>query len=192
MVRILREQRPPLHGLAYGIYVDEYRKIISASGQKKMGHPFLVCFKSLIASVARQMDEGRFHPEDTFAVVLDQNKEEIDGRRLDAEATRIFYEMKDNQDFKYRHRLETCTPADSLNHICLQPADFVAYEIFRLMHGKRSGVDQMRAALNSVLGTTRFICEIFNEVALERIKVGVDAEVCGKDGLIVIPDSRKG
>jgi hypothetical protein len=152
-----------------------------------MGHPYLVCFKSVIACVAEQMDYAKFPLGDTFAVVLDQNTEEVDGRRLDAEAVRIFYEMKGNQDFKYRHRLETCTPAESRTFIPLQPADFVAYEAHRLMHGKRNGTDKMRAALNSMLGTTNFMCQMFNDTTLLRLKDDIEASKCGPNGLIVIP-----
>jgi hypothetical protein len=190
MLQILKDQRRKLHGFGYGLYVDEYRQIVSPSGQKKMGHPYLICFKSMIASVARQMDDGHFPLEDTFAVILDQKKDEVDGRRLDAEATRIFYGMKDNPKFAYRHRLETCTPADSNKVVCLQTADFVAYEICRLMHGERSGTDKVRDALNSMLGTTNFMCEMFNAIALERIRDGVEATQCEDNGLVVVPLSR--
>ncbi len=152
-----------------------------------MGHPYLVCFKSVIASVAEQMDYGKFPPRDTFAVILDQNTQEVDGHRLDTEAARIFYEMKDNPDFKYRHRLEACTPADSSTFIALQPADFVAYEAQRLMHDKRNGIDKMRAAFNFMLDTTNFMCQMFDDATLLRLKDEIEATKCGPNGLVVIP-----
>lgn len=192
ILRILKDQKHRLHGFACGLYVDDYRRIVSQAGQIKMGHPYLVCFKSVIASVAEQMDYGKFPPGDTFAVVLDQNKDEIDGRRLDAEAVRIFYEMKDNPGFKYKHRLETCTPADSNKVISLQPADFVAYEVQKLMHDKRNGTDKMRAALNSMLDSTNFMCQMFSDITLMRLKDEIEAAQCGPNGLVVVPEYPPG
>ena len=191
ILQILKDQRGKLHGLGCGMHVDDYRRIISSVGQCKMGHPYLVCFKTVIALVASQMDHARFRPEDTFAVFIDQNKDQVDGRRLDAEAVRIFYEMKDNPAFKHRHRLESCTPEDSEKLICLQPADFVAYELFRLMHGKRNGADAIRASLNSVLGTTKFMFEMFADESLTRLKDSIEHAVCGPNNLIVIPSGAK-
>jgi len=187
ILAVLKDQNHKLHGFACGMHVDEYRRIISKDGQRKMGHPYLVCFKSVIAMVAEQMDYGRFRREDTFAVIIDQNKDRVDGCRLDAEAVRLFYEMKDNPKCSYRHRLESCTPENSEKLICLQPADFVAYELFRLMHGKRNGAQEMRAVLDSMLGTTGFMFEMFGEESLTRLKSEIEKTVCGLNELVVIP-----
>jgi hypothetical protein len=187
ILAVLKDQNHKLHGFGCGMHVDEYRRIINQDGQRKMGHPYLVCFKSVIAMVAQQMDYARYRREDTFAVILDQNKDRVDGRRLDAEAVRIFYEMKDNPKCSYRHRLESCTPEDSEKLICLQPADFVAYELFRLMHGKRNGAQEMRAALDSMLGSTGFMFEMFGEESLMRLKGDIEKTVCGPNELVVIP-----
>jgi hypothetical protein len=187
ILQVLKDQRRKLHGFGCGIHVDDYRRIISPIGQQKMGHPYLVCFKTVVAMVAAEMDRARFRSEDTFAVILDQNKDEVNGRRLDAEASRIFYEMKDNPAFQHRHRLETCTPACSEKVICLQPADFVAYELFRLMHGKRNDTGTIRASLNSVLGTTRFMFEMFADETLTRLKDSIENAACGMNNLVVIP-----
>ena len=69
----------------------------------------------------------------------------------------------------------------------LQAADLVAYETFRLMHGKRSGVTPIRQALNSMLDTTGFIGYQFGQETLERIKDDVDSTECIPDGLIIVP-----
>ncbi len=180
MLKILKNRGRKLHGISCGMHVDEYRTIISPSGQEKMGPPYLVCFKSVIAAVAEQMDYGGFRPEDQFATVIDRND-------YDIEATRIFYEMKDNPAFAYRHRLATCTPGSAEEFIGLQPADFVAYETFRLMHDKRNGTTKIRAALNTMFGTTGFLGYLFGEESLSRIKDAVDATDCKPNGFVVIP-----
>lgn len=187
MLRIIKDQKGKLHGCSCGLYVDEYRRIISPEGQRKMGHPYLVCFKSLIAMVAEQMDYGKFPPEDKFAVVLDQNEMQVGNIRLDSEASRIFYSMKGDPGFTHRHRLATCTPGYWEDFIGLQPADFIAYETYRLMNDQRRGVEGMRKALNTMIGTTNFLCEMFTEVTLERIKGIVDSAQCADNGCVIIP-----
>lgn len=193
ILQILKDQKRKLHGVACGLYVDEYRSIISPSGQIKMGHPYLVCFKSVIASVARQMDSQKFPMADTFAVVLDRNRDEINGQRLETEAVRTFYEMKDNPKFQHRDRLETCTPADSIDVVPLQSADFVAYEVNRLMHDKRNGTEKMRDALNSMLSSTGFMCQMFNDATLVQLKDEIEAShPCRPNGLVIIPEVPEG
>lgn len=187
LLKILKKQQRKLHGISCGIHVDEYRRIISASGQVKMGHPYLVCFKSLIATVAEQMDYGKFPREDKFAVILDQNKDELDGKKLEMWATEIFYGMKNNPRFKYGHRLATCVPGSSEEFACLQPADFIAYESYRLMHDKRKGVTEIRAALNTMLETTGFLGYLFNEEVFNRIKDDVDKDTSQPNGFVIVP-----
>jgi len=58
--------------------------------------------------------------------------------------------------------------------IGLERADFIAYEIFRLMHGKRIGQTKVRKALRNMLGTTGFFGHQFGDETLNRIKDGVD------------------
>jgi hypothetical protein len=187
MLQVIKDQKGRLHGCSCGLYVDDYRKIISAEGQRKMGHPYLVCFKSLVAMVAEQMDYGKFPLEDKFAVILDQNKMQVDNIQLDSEAVRLFYSMKDNPSFAHRHRLATCTPGSWEDFTALQPADYIAYETYRLMNDQRRGIETMRKALNTMIGTTSFLCEMFTDTTLERIKDEVDAAKCADNSLVVIP-----
>ncbi len=181
MLRILKDQRNNLHGVSCGLYVDAYRRIISPEGQVKMGHPYLVCFKAVVAMIAKQMDDGGFSAEDTFAVIIDRGE-------FAADAVKVFYGMKNDPKFRYRHRLEICSPEDSKCIIGLQPADFVAYETFKLIHGKRNGTIQIRKALATMFGTTGFMGCLFDDDTLNRLKRGIDDATCIPDGMVVIPD----
>ena len=167
ILRTLKGHHGKLHGICCGLFVDSYRRIISAEGQEKMGHPYMVCFKTVVAAIAKQMDEGEFSPEDRFAVVVDRGD-------FDIEAVRAFYKIKDDPRFLHRHRLETCTPGDSTTIIGLQPADFVAYEGYRLMHGKRGGVPQIRRAMNSMLDSAGFMSYQFGDETLSHMKPGIE------------------
>ncbi len=150
-----------------------------------MGHPYLVCFKTAIAVVAQQMDEAGYRPEDRFAVIVDRGDFELD-------AVRVFYAMKDNPKFKYGHRLETCTPGGAEDFIGLQPADFVAYETFRLMHERRKGNTEMRRALATMLGSTGFLCYQFGEKTLNGIKDDVQNLPSDADGFVILPPDMMG
>jgi hypothetical protein len=130
ILKTLKGHHGKIHGICCGLFVDSYRRIISPEGQTKMGHPYMVCFKTVVAAIAKQMDEGdAFMPEDRFAVIVDRGD-------FDIEAVRAFYKIKDDPKFPHRQRLETCTPGDSSILIGLQAADFVAYESLRLCTAK--------------------------------------------------------
>jgi Protein of unknown function (DUF3800) len=180
ILRILKSRRHKIHGLSCGIYADDYRHTISADGQIRMGHPFLVCFKTLVATVAAQMEEGGFAPEDRFTVVMDRGD-------FDDDVVRVFYAMKDNPKFRHGHRLEDCVIGDAETYIGLQTADFVAYETFRLMHEKRKGQNEIRAALKNMLGTTGFFGYVLNEQTFMHMKDAIEADTSIPDGLVIVP-----
>jgi hypothetical protein len=180
ILRILKRQHRKLHGMSVGMFVDEYRRLISPEGQIKLGHPYLVCFKSVIAVVAEQMDYAGYAQSDRFSAIIDRCE-------FETEAVKAFYGMKDNSMFKYGHRLADCISGDAEEFIGLQPADFLAYETFRLMHGKRKGVTKMRAALGTMLGTNGFLGYAFEEESLNRIKEAVDTMPSVPNGFVVIP-----
>jgi len=180
ILRILKQEGQRLHGMACGIHVDAYRRVISPDGQVKMGHPYLVCFNTLVAAIATHLEYGGFAPEDTFSVILDRNP-------CDMEAVAAFYSMKDDPGFPFRHRLEGCMPRDSEKAIGLQAADYVAYETFRLMQDKRKGVTEMRHVLNTMLGTTGFYACMFDEKTLENNKKSVEAATSNPGRCVIIP-----
>lgn len=181
MLKILKRRGKRLHGVSIGLFADEYRSIINADGQRKWGHPYLVCFKTAVALVASQMDYGGFYPEDQVEVILDRN----DFQTLAVEA---FYAMKDDPGFKHRHRLATCTPADSAEIVALQVGDFVAYETFKLMHGRRLNADfNMRPSMRAVLGQIGFLGLAMGTETLTRMKDEVENSPSRSNGTFIIP-----
>ncbi len=183
MLGILQSQEVALHGFAVGIYADEYRRIINEAGQSKLGHPQLACFKTVIATIAIQME--RIFPRDVrFAVVLDRNPLEI-------AQVQAFYAMRDNPMFRYSHRLQTCSPDSSDEIAALQTADFMAYESFKVLWRKRAGQEELRAGLQSMLKTTRFHVQMFSGETLTNLKSDIEGAVCAPSGLVVIPNEPK-
>jgi hypothetical protein len=181
ILNILKRPGKKMHGISIGLFVDEYRRIISAEGQVKLGHPHLVCFKSAMTTLASQMDYGGFQPEDKVEVIIDRSE-------FDIEAVRLFYGMKDDPAFKHRHRLATCTPASADEIVGLQVADFVAYEAFRLMHGKRTRSDfDMRPSMKAVLGRIGFLGLALGTETFNRIRDDVDQMSSVPNGFFIVP-----
>jgi hypothetical protein len=181
ILKILKRPGRKLHGVSIGLFADEYRRIISANGQAKLGHPYLLCFKTVVATLASQMDGAGFRREDQVAVIIDRNE-------FDIEAVRLFYGLKDDPRFIYRHRLATCAPASSDEIVGLQVADFVAYEAFRLMHDKRIRSDfDMRPSMKAVFGKIGFLGMAYGMETLTRIKDDIDRMESNPNGLFIIP-----
>ena len=179
MLTILKDQKGRLHAVSCGLLADEYRNIINEQGRNNLGAPYLVCFKTCVTLIAKEMEEGGFPPEDQFAVVLDRND-------METEAVKVFYELKDDVGFKYRSRLAGCMPASSEEIIALQPADLIAYETFRLLHGKRHGAEKIRYVLQSMFDTNGFSGYYFGDDTLRRIKEPVEAATCRPNGFFII------
>jgi len=179
MLKILKDQKKKLHAISCGLLADEYRKIINEQGRMNFGSPYLVCFKTCVAIIAKEMEEGGFPPEDQFAVVFDRND-------IGTEAVKLFHELKDDPGFKYRSRLAGCIPADSEEFPILQTGDFIAYESFRLLHGRKQGVEQIRTVLKSMFDTNGFSGYYFGRDTLSRIKEPLESATCRPNGFMVI------
>lgn len=180
MLRILKDQKKRLHAISCGLLADEYRSIINEQGQRNFGHPYIVCFKTCVTMIAKEMKD--FPPEDQFSVVLDRNDMEL-------EAVKVFYEIKNDPGFIYRARLATCTPASTDKLIALEPADLIAYETFRLLHQKRYREPKIRHVLQSMFDTNGFSGYYFGEETLRRIKEPLESAVCRPSGFVVVMPS---
>ncbi len=181
MLRILKKQGPRLHAVSCGMLVRDYHKIISVQGRRNLGDPYIACFKTCLAMIARAMNDprGGFYPEDQFAVVLDRCDWQTD-------AVDIFYKMKDNPVFRDRNRLATCTPASSEDVTELQTADLIAYDTFKLLHGAKGGLLKARKSLESMFDKNGFQGLYYGKDTLEAIKPTLEAAVnCARNGFII-------
>lgn len=183
---ILASHGRRLHIFTCGMLADCYRAIISDAGRKNLGDPYLACFAALLSRIGSEMDQGHFSAEDQIAVVIDRS-------RFQDEATRLFYDLKDNPQFPYRHRLATCTAADSEEMTCLQPADMVAYETFKRLHVKRGDpVAEMRKVFAILVETCGYDGgNYFSERILRDLKPGIESAVCRPGGLVIIPPQER-
>lgn len=180
MLKVITDQKRRLHAMVCGIHADEYRKIISEESRAKLGHPYLVCFKTCITLIAKEMDEGGFKPEDQFAVFFDRND-------FENEATRIFYWLKNNPQFPHRARLDSCTPKSMDTMIPLQASDMIAYEAFRWHHDRRSKESKTRLVMDAMLSNNGITERYYGAQVFKEINGGIEAAVCGPNQLVILP-----
>jgi hypothetical protein len=181
LLTIIKRQRDRLAGASIGLLADDYRRIISQEGQIKLGPPYLLCFKTLVALVASMMDQANYHPDDKVAVIIDRGPYET-------ECVEMFYKMKDDQEFRYRHRLATCTPGAAEEFIGLQVADYLAYETFRLIHARRNDrTTDIRKPLKAILGVNRLTGLMFGELFFGSIKANVESLICEPNRCFILP-----
>ena len=183
LLNILKAEGKRVYAVSCGIFADDYKRIISDKGQRKMGSPYLVCFNSCITLVAQSMNApGAFADKDCFSVVLDPDagyKDAIDS----------FSRMKENPLFRHRNRLGMCALSTMEDTVCLQAADLIAYELFKRLHSKRKGVDSIRYPLQSMMRDNVVSERFFGSNTLERMKEEIENTPSIDGGLIIIPKS---
>lgn len=183
LLEILRVEGKRVYALSCGIFADDYRRIISAEGRRKMGSPYVACFNSLITLVAQSMDAaGAFSSQDRFSVVLDPDEGY-------AQAVDSFFRMKANSAFPHRERLFSCSQSTMEDTVCLQAADLIAYEVFKRLHSKRRGVEVIRYPLQSMMKGNVVSERFFGAETLEAMREQIESTPAGNDGLIIIPKS---
>jgi hypothetical protein len=130
------------------------------------------------------MEIRNFGPDDKFAVILDRNESED-------EAVKVFYEIKDTQEWPYHHRLATCAPGSWEDFVPLQCADLIAYETFRLIHDGAKG-QMVRKALKLMFKENGFLGYGFEPEGLRSLKADLEQANCKDNGFVVsfptIPD----
>jgi len=151
LLKILRDQNKKLYAIACGLLARDYEEVISAEGREKFGAPYVVCFKTVIGMIAQELEIRNFEPDDKFAVVFDHGDHDV-------ETVDAFLRMKYHPDYRFGHRLASCTPGDWKEYIQLQAADLIAYETFKMLHGfNKTGTLKARKSLESMFQDNGFM-----------------------------------
>jgi hypothetical protein len=185
LLSIMKAEGKRLNAVSCGIFADEYRKIISEDGQRKMGSPYLVCFNSCITLIAKMMDApNAFPPQDTFSVVIDSD----DGY---LEAIESYRKMEQNSKFPCRRRLGMCSPSNTEKIVPLQAADMAAYEVFRRLHSARDGGTSIRHPLKVMMEDNVVDERYYSADTLMSLKAEIEATpaTTGYGELVIIPRS---
>ena len=182
LLKILSAQGKRVYAISCGMFADEYRRIISVEGQRKMGSPYIACFNSCIALVAQSMNApGAFSRDDRFSVLLDLD----DGCSY---AVKSFYRMKTNSHFQHRDRLGDCDTSSMERTTCLQVADLIAYELFKSLHSLRKGIEKPRHPLKSLMRDNVVSERFFGSKTLRSMKAQIEETPSVHDGLVIVPE----
>jgi hypothetical protein len=181
LLQILLDQEHDFHVVGMAIEASEYFRTINEFGRKKLGSPYLACFKGCISTIAQHMNlpSAGFADDDKFAIILDRNEaEEVD-------AVKAFYAIKDDPNCPYAHRLATCAPGSWQDFTSLQCADLIAYESFRLYHDQ--GIARkVRKALELMFSKNPFLGYGYDRDTLLELKAPLESAFsCVDNGFVV-------
>ncbi len=178
LLSVINRQEKRIVAYNCGILGDVCRNIISPEGQMKLGHPWIMCFQSILAMVAKDMET--LPVEDTFSVTFGSEL------RFEAMAVDVFKQMKKSPLFQYRHRLESCISGDSKKIVELQVADLMAYEYYKRLRQEDS-VNVMRKPLELIRKYNNYNEGFFGKETFLKYKDKIESAVCGLNQLVIIP-----
>lgn len=178
LLKLINDQGNKMRAYNCGMHSDAYRSLISDKSRDKLGHPWMVCFNSCVAMIAKDMES--LPQSDMISVVVER------GGGFDQEAVESFQSMRANPDFAYRHRLMTCAPATPEMSIGLQVADLMAYEYFKQLND-RSRARDMRAPYDLIRQHNTIVERFFGSVTLTTMKDRIESSDCGPGQLVIIP-----
>jgi hypothetical protein len=178
LLKVVNRQKARMRAYNCGMRANDYRNIISDVGRAKLGHPWIACFQSCIAMIAKDMHA--LPSSDSFSVVV------ATGSGFDLQAVKLFEELVANPKFEFRHRLTNCIPASPIDLIGLQVADLMAYEYFKGLNDKNTE-RKMRPPLRLIREHNAYCEGFFGASTFTNLKDGIESADCGRDQLVVIP-----
>jgi hypothetical protein len=170
LLKILQRQGQKLWVFSVGISGTDYERVISDEGRRKLGSPYIVCFKECVTFIAESM--YREGPQNNkFSVIFDSNE-------FRDEAMNIFYALKENKQWSPHRHLHHCVPSSPSEFVPLQPADLIAYETFKLIHDKHYGAQRVRKAMQKLLPHNGFTGYYWDAEAFKQLKPALEAANC--------------
>ncbi len=178
LLKVINHRGRKMRAYNCGMHCDAYRSIISEKGREKLGHPWMVCFNSCVAMIAKDMET--LPQGDRVSVAVER------GGGFDPKAVETFQDNRTNPDFAYRHRLMACTVSTPETLIGLQVADLMAYEYFKRLKDK-SKASKMRTPYELIRQHNGFEEGFFGSATLNAMKDRIETSVCGPGQLVIIP-----
>jgi hypothetical protein len=175
ILRILTDQKKKLHAVSCALFGEDYERIIDECNRRKLGNHYVLCFKTCVAMIAKEMRQ--FPPEDRFSVILDRGV-------WQEEAVKAFHDMQGAANWEFHSRLGACRFGGP-ETVGLQPADLIAYESFRYLHGRQIDAPTVRALIRSMFEKNGFLGFFFDADAFERLKQPVQEANVPDNGFIV-------
>jgi hypothetical protein len=181
LLKILIKQRRQLQAVSVGVLAKDYEQIINEDGRRRLGHPYILCFKECIALLAEELHrpQNGWSQDVKVSVILEQNK-------FQAEAINVFYKMKAHPKWRAAYRLGTCASGSREQFVALQPADLIAYETFRLIHERHFGMNKIRVPLNKMFPFNGFSGFYYTPEILVDMKPIAENDTSEPNGCIII------
>lgn len=178
VLKILTDQERILQGVTCSLFGEDYERAIDEPSRRKLGNYYVLCFKTCVGMIANEMQ--KFPREDQFSVILDRGD-------WQEEAVKAFYDMKGATNWERRSRLSECTVGGP-ETIALQPADLIAYETFRYLHGRQMDTPNVRALIRAMFKQNGYTGFFFDAEIFERLKQPLrDADVQENGFLVTFP-----
>jgi hypothetical protein len=181
LLKILVKRKRRLHVVSVGVLAKDYEQIIPEEGRRRLGNPYILCFKECVALLAEELHrpQNNWSQDVKFSVILEQNK-------FQKEAVDVFYKMKAHPTWRAAYRLGTCAAGNYEDFTALQPADLVAYETFRLIHERHFGMNRVRVPLQKMFPSNGFSGFYYTPEIFERMKPIVEKDTSEPNGCIFI------
>jgi hypothetical protein len=181
LLKILVRQKRKLQVVSVGVLGKDYERVISEDGRRRLGNPYILCFKECIALLAEELHrpQNNWEQDVKFNVVLEQNK-------FQREAEAVFNKMKVHPIWRAAYRLGICEVGDRETFTALQPADLVAYETYRLIHERHFGMNRLRIPLQKMFSSNGFSGFYYTTEILESMKLIVEKDTSEPNGCIFI------
>lgn len=184
LLGVLSAQGKQLSAVTCGMFADDFRAVINDDGRRKMGSPYLACFNSCVTRVARAMDANGFPANDKFSALIDEDDEYLT-------AIDSFNRIRIDPKFDHGHRMGTCTSANMGLIAALQPADLIAYEVFKWMQEARKtpGIkcDPKRYPLQYLLENNSVSEGYWERRTLGIMKDEIESTQAMDGGLVLVP-----
>lgn len=181
LLKILTQKKRKLHAVSVGVLAKDYERIINEEGRKRLGHPYILCFKECIALLAEELHspQNGWPIDVKFSVILEQNK-------YQQVALEVFNKMRAHATWRAAYRLGDCYFADRRKDTNLQVADLLAYETFRLIHDRHFGLAKVRIPLTKMFPHNGFSGFYYVPDMLERMKNIAEGDTSEPNGCIII------
>jgi hypothetical protein len=178
LLHVINAQGKRMVAYNCGIRARQYRRILSEDARKRMGEPWMVCFKACVAMIAKHMET--LPDDDRVQVCVER------GSGFDTRAVRRLDWMKHHVQFAYGFRLTSCRYANPEQVVPLQVADLMAYEYFRRLKDSGS-IREMRRPLKLIRQYNHYEEGYMGRKYFWKYKTHIESAKGGPDEVVVVP-----
>jgi hypothetical protein len=153
--------RYDVHGVAAGVLLPEYAKVVKGRARVEVGTPWHLCLRTVLLTVSERAD--RLPPGEWVAFVCDLQQEYA------PEAAGMYERIDQTPNWPNRKRLGSFTFDTDATSIGLQVADVLAYETFRHMDNTVYSNRTIRRSMDRLVHERPFYGTYYDHEALAEL-----------------------